>query len=85
MMVNIMAMLQNHRHELFAQGIVEGKSADQAYADAGFKPGRNNAARLRANENIQAIDMRDELYPPLLKEIYDPPPLLYYKGRLYFF
>ena len=49
-----MAVLQNHRHELFAQGIVEGKTSDQAYIDAGFKPGRNNAARLRAKENIQA-------------------------------
>jgi phage terminase small subunit len=49
-----MAVLQNHRHELFAQGIVEGKTSDQAYIDAGFKPGRNNAARLRAKESIQA-------------------------------
>jgi phage terminase small subunit len=48
-----MAALTNHRHELFAQGLVEGKSADQAYTDAGYKPGRNNAARLRANESIQ--------------------------------
>jgi phage terminase small subunit len=49
-----MTALINHRHELFAQGLVEGKTADQAYTDAGYKPGRNNAARLRANENIQA-------------------------------
>ena len=49
-----MSALQNHRHELFAQGLVEGKTADQAYTNAGFKPGRNNASRLRANENVQA-------------------------------
>ncbi len=49
-----MVALTNQRHELFAQGLVEGKTADMAYTDAGFKPGRNNAARLRANENIQA-------------------------------
>lgn len=48
-----MAALINQRHELFAQGLVEGKTADRAYIDAGFKPGRNNAARLRTNENIQ--------------------------------
>jgi phage terminase small subunit len=48
-----MAALTNYRQELFCQGLVEGKSADQAYMDAGYKPGRNNAARLRANENIQ--------------------------------
>ena len=48
-----MSILQNQKHELFAQGLVEGKTADRAYIDAGYKPGRNNAARLRANENIQ--------------------------------
>ena len=49
-----MTALQNPRHELFAQGVVEGKSADASYTDAGYKPGRNNAARLRANEIVQA-------------------------------
>ena len=49
-----MAALKNQRHELFAQGLVEGRTADQAYIDAGFKPGRNNAARLRAKENVLA-------------------------------
>lgn len=33
-------------------------------------------------ENIQVITIDDELYPPLLKEIYDPPALLYYRGTL---
>lgn len=48
-----MPTLQNPRHELFARGVVEGKSADASYTDAGYKPGRNNAARLRANEVVQ--------------------------------
>jgi phage terminase small subunit len=48
-----MAVLQNHRHELFAQGLVEGKTADRAYTDAGFKPSRKNASRLRAKEDIR--------------------------------
>ena len=48
-----MVALTNQRHERFAQGLVEGRTADQSYIDAGYKPGRNNAARLRANENIQ--------------------------------
>jgi phage terminase small subunit len=47
------AVLQNHRHELFAQGLVEGKTADRAFVDAGYKPGRNNASRLRSKENIR--------------------------------
>ena len=33
-------------------------------------------------ENIYAISVRDGLYPPLLKEIYNPPQVLYYKGVL---
>ena len=31
---------------------------------------------------INLINIKDKGYPPLLKEIYAPPPLLYYKGRL---
>ena len=48
-----MAPLTNQRHELFAQGLFEGKSAGQAYADAGYKPNRDNATRLKAIEVIQ--------------------------------
>lgn len=48
-----MPTLKNQRHELYCQGVVEGKTSDQAYIDAGYKPGRNNAARLRAKESIQ--------------------------------
>lgn len=57
-----MSELQNRRHELFAQGLVEGKSADQAYADAGYTPNRCNASRLKSNENIalRVAELRDE-------------------------
>lgn len=33
-------------------------------------------------ENIKVITPEDKNYPPLLKEIYDPPALLYLKGEL---
>lgn len=33
-------------------------------------------------ENIKIISVEDETYPPLLKEIYDPPHILYYKGKI---
>jgi phage terminase small subunit len=49
-----MAVLKNQRHELYCQGVVEGKSSDQAYADAGFKPSRKNASRLKTKEDIQS-------------------------------
>lgn len=33
-------------------------------------------------EKVQVITINDENYPKLLKQIYDPPALLYYKGTL---
>lgn len=47
-----MPILENQRHELFAQELATGKSASEAYALAGFKPSRKNASRLRAKEDI---------------------------------
>lgn len=49
-----MPALKNTRHEAFAQGLAQQLTADEAYAAAGFKPNRGNAARLKANESIQA-------------------------------
>ncbi|SCB30388.1 terminase small subunit [Rhizobium lusitanum] len=47
-----MPVLKNARHEKFAQGLAGGKTADEAYELAGFKPNRGNASRLKSNENI---------------------------------
>lgn len=33
-------------------------------------------------ENIKVVRWDEENYPPLLKEIYDPPAILYYRGQL---
>lgn len=33
------------------------------------------------NKNIKFITLNEEKYPNLLKKIYDPPPVLYYKGN----
>ncbi|MEQ8226707.1 MAG: hypothetical protein RIA64_01375 [Rhodospirillales bacterium] len=46
--------LKNARHEKFAQGLAEGKTADQSYADAGYVPNRKNASRLKSKEDVQA-------------------------------
>ena len=48
-----MAALENPRHELFAQGVVEGKSTDASYTDAGYKSQRQNASRLMANDDVK--------------------------------
>jgi len=49
-----MPTLRNPRHEKFALALSEGKSASQAYVDAGYKPCRQNAARLMTNDDINA-------------------------------
>jgi len=49
-----MPVLKNARHEKFAQAVAKGKTADEAYQDAGYKPNRGNAARMKANESIAA-------------------------------
>jgi hypothetical protein len=47
-------ILENQRHELFAQELAKGKSATEAYVLAGYQPSRKNASRLRANEGVNA-------------------------------
>ena len=49
-----MPILENQRHELFAQELAKGKTAHEAYSLAGFKKSRKNASCLRANEDITA-------------------------------
>jgi phage terminase small subunit len=46
--------LANAKHEKFAQELFKGKSADEAYQTAGYKPDRGHASRLAANGSIQA-------------------------------
>jgi phage terminase small subunit len=49
-----MPALRNQRRELFAQGLAQGKTANAAYIDAGYRPNRHNASRLKTNETIVA-------------------------------
>jgi phage terminase small subunit len=48
-----MPALKNPRHEKFALALLEGRTADEAYQLAGYRPNRGNAIRLKANERIQ--------------------------------
>jgi hypothetical protein len=48
-----MPVLKNARHESMAQALAQGRTADESYAAAGFKPHRGNASRLSANESIR--------------------------------
>jgi phage terminase small subunit len=48
-----MPALTNAKHEAFAQALAAGKSASDAYVDAGYKESRSAASRLSTNVNIQ--------------------------------
>ena len=47
-----MPILQNPRHEAFAQARAKGAFLDDAYEDAGFAPGNGHASRLALTPNI---------------------------------
>ena len=49
-----MPILKPERCELFAQSLAKGETATKAYSDAGYKPSRKNARRLKANKDIAA-------------------------------
>lgn len=48
-----MPVLKNSRHEKFAQALAKGKSASDAYVEAGYKPSRSAASRMSTNVNIE--------------------------------
>lgn len=48
-----MPVLRNHRHEAFAQAIAKGMTQEEAHAEAGFKPQRQNASRLMTKDDIK--------------------------------
>ena len=47
-----MPVLANTKHELFAQALAKGETADAAYQLAGYVANRHNASRLKTNETI---------------------------------
>ena len=54
-----MALLQNRRHELFAQAIVKGLPVGDAYVEAGYRPSPSSPSRLlddaRIKQRIQEL------------------------------
>lgn len=48
-----MPVLPNPRHERFAQELAKGKSASEAYANAGYKANDGNAATLKGNQRVE--------------------------------
>ncbi|WP_442582546.1 terminase small subunit [Mesorhizobium sp. ASY16-5R] len=49
-----MPILENPRHELFAQALAKGETVTDAYEIAGYEPTQSSASRLRADEAVTA-------------------------------
>jgi len=49
-----MPALDNPRHERFAQELAKGKTADEAYQEAGYAANRGNASTLKSNQSVEA-------------------------------
>ena len=65
-----MPTLKNQRQEVFSQNLTKGMTGDKAYVEAGYKPNRHNASRLKTNETIKnrVAEIRQEHAHALLLE-----------------
>jgi len=53
-----MPILQNARHEIFAQSRAKGARLEDAYEDAGFIPGNGHAGKLAQRPEVSERDRR---------------------------
>jgi DNA processing protein len=55
--------------------------AQAVYKKHAFKRAEKEIASIRGIENLRLVNRTDPEYPPMLREIYDPPTLLYVRGN----
>ncbi len=55
--------------------------AQAVYKKDAFKRAEREIASIRGIENLRLVNRTDPEYPPSLREIYDPPTLLYVRGH----
>jgi hypothetical protein len=57
-----MPILNNPRHEAFAQALARGMSATAAYVEAGYKASTGNASTLKAGQSIsqRVAELQDQ-------------------------
>jgi len=75
-----MGVLKNPKHEAFCQARALGRTLEEAYADAGYKPSRQHAQRLATkgyikdrlkelqNHVVEKFEITVELITKMLKE-----------------
>lgn len=62
-----MPVLPNAKHELFAQELAKGKTADEAYQLAGYSANRGNASTLKAKQSV--LDRVAELQTAIAERV----------------
>jgi DNA processing protein len=77
---SIQAIFRASRSELIASGL-PGAAAQTIASGCTFEEAADQQQRALA-AGVEMIVYHDPLYPPYLKEIYDPPVVLFAKGRL---
>jgi DNA processing protein len=73
------AIFRASRSELESAGLAAAVAQSVA-SGCGFEDAADQNERLAA-EGVELVPLTDIRYPGLLREIFDPPPLLYAKGR----
>ncbi len=73
------AVFDSHRDELEACG-VPPEVADDLLSSKSRERAEEEWAKARAL-GVTILDILDSAYPPLLREIYDPPAVLYVRGQ----
>ncbi len=66
--------------ELIQAGLPENLSLEISVRRPEINPDKQIEELVK--NRVQVVTIKDENYPKLLKEIYNPPPLLYFKGKL---
>jgi len=74
------AIFEASRHDLEAAGL-SGSIAQTISSGCTFEDAADQQQKLQAI-GATVIPITDPRYPALLKEIYDPPPILFARGRL---
>ena len=75
-----MAIFRASKSELQAAGLNAGVAQSIASGCA-FEEAVEQQQKV-AKESVELISINDSRYPPRLKEIFDPPPLLFARGRI---
>ena len=74
------AAFLSHFDDLLKAGIEEEIASEFLAKKPEINP--DQELELMSQHKISAVTLQDQDYPPLLKEIYQAPPILYYKGSL---